>query len=301
MRGIIVRSFGLEIEVTNNNCKQERLTELIKIYSHKKVSVNDGWQQTINNDYWHVKTDSSCGWEIASFVGNSFQDLRHISRVVEQLAINNVAINNSCGFHIHANVSDLTTKQVGLVHAKWLKIEDFLLQAVPSHRINNTYCMPLKKCFMIKYKKGFPYNMENFWDEIKPTKLHVHSNEQKRVTLNAVNYATSVAHAEANGVPDKSQRPTLEFRLPEGTLDPDDIKYWTVFFINFIDYTSQKSVFPKTFNSLSTLKKFFIYVGLGKKEIEKNEILLNAKMWFLKRFNLYGNDKIKSEIKELCY
>ena len=140
------RKFGVELEVSPFIHKSAigLLLEDFELFfgTGRAVRVTSelkGWAMTDNNSYWHVKYDSTCGpkgkphdygWEIASFIGRSEQDLEIISNAAKWLADSGVQTNNNCGYHIHIDVSDFTPEGIGLLLANWLKIEYSVLSSV---------------------------------------------------------------------------------------------------------------------------------------------------------------------------
>src|SRR4051812_35771950 len=107
------RRFGLELELTNNMPKKEvgkALASFEAIYGRNKVvNVTDGelgWSDTCNNNYWHVKYDSTCGplgkgkdygWEVASFIGSGHLDVDNVARASRFLGSYGCTTNRNCG------------------------------------------------------------------------------------------------------------------------------------------------------------------------------------------------------------
>src|SRR4051794_28851539 len=96
------RRFGVELEVSNNRSKAFLAAVLSRfentrgtLRSVNKTTGKEGWAQTIQNDYWHVKYDSTCGplgkgldggWEIASFIGFGPQHIKQIAQAAQHLS-----------------------------------------------------------------------------------------------------------------------------------------------------------------------------------------------------------------------
>lgn len=277
------RNFGLEFEV-GNEMSQDQISDIVASNSLKYVITTPKWAQSINNDYWHVKFDSTCGvagkpidsgWEIASFKASGDQELLDICKVANALQQAGCKVNNNCGFHIHADVSDFSVKQMGSLLKRWIKIEDFLLEAVPQRRRNNFHCLSVKKAF--EDKKNRNTSDESVWLTLKPRIFRSHNNPNKRYTLNLVNYAKYIKAKIRTKV-----RPTIEFRLPEGTLNFVDIYFWTCFYLNFIDYSKNHDI--KNVNSIKTLKQFYKVSGISSL---KNE---DIKIWFEQRIKKFSSN-----------
>lgn len=290
------RGFGVEIEVGPEVAKSDIGRSLMNFEAAQEeprmVFVEDGpkgWAESRNNDYWHIKYDSSCGpighkvdsgWEVASFVGRMEYHLRHIAdstRVIRDLGCK---VNDNCGLHVHVSTEDFEIEEMSILMARWLKFEPFLLQSCPASRKNNKWCRPLRnKLPTKKMLEMFPINTpERFWFWMKPKNLSIHENFEKRVTLNVINFARS-----QNG--EHNDRATVELRLPECILDPEHVYYWGVFFINFVE-SSLGQPYPDDLDPVKTLDEALFYMGLGGNE-EKfflfNGPLHETRLWFLNR------------------
>ena len=70
-RQFSIRPFGIELEVSNIGrlpgqdvdfpVKIAYIKEIVKRHTSQKVLAHDEWSQSINNDYWHIKYDATCG------------------------------------------------------------------------------------------------------------------------------------------------------------------------------------------------------------------------------------------------
>lgn len=278
------RRFGIELEV-GNSFSRAKLRILIRDVSDRPVYTS-GWTQSNGNSYWHVKTDSTCGpkgpgkghpkgCEVASFVAKGVRDLQHICKVADHLAASGVSVNNFCGLHIHADASDLTTEQVGTLVAYWLKIEHVLGMALPERRKGNPYCRSLSKERVIF--AGAKYSAEDIWDIFQPSDIGFYDNQDRRVTLNLVNYARSIEYSSW------SARRTIEFRWPEGTLAGATIKNWTRLFLNFIENCKDRPMPANLYPA--SLPEALAILGIGHDDTFYifSEGLLDTKTWFLER------------------
>jgi len=308
------RRFGVELEVSNNLSKKQIgkiVNEYESIYNDNKkfvkvTSGQEGWAQTKDNNYWHVKFDRTCGetggffdngWEIASFIGSGHQDADHISRLARFLNNAGAQVNLNCGLHIHVEVSDFTEADMGILLSRWLKIEDFLISICHPSRKNNKYCLPLRKRInkTFIYFEQFVKNPIDVWNYFKPFDLNIHNNKEKRVTLNTIGFATSLI------VPSFSRK-TIELRLPECILDENHVKNWLRFIVNFVEVCKNKNDLPLTFNSATNLSEILIYLGLGEEQEFPilDQDLISTKLWFLRQIlNKSQNKKIIKEAQKL--
>ena len=275
------RNFGIEFEMGNEK-DQAYIQDVIKLKTDKSIVKTEKWAQSVNNSFWHVKYDSTCGikgkpqdhgWEVASFKAYGYDQLIEICDVSQSLLDEGCLVNNNCGLHIHADVSDFSTLKMGAFLNRWLKIEKFLLKMMPDHRKDNFHCKPITSKLNVRNLKTS--NPEGTWNLIKPKVFKTHNNPQKRFTINLINYAKFIKYNK------KSLRPTIELRLPEGTLIYGDVFNWTYFYLNFINF-SFKNKPIKNLSSVKNIESFFSVSGINH---SRND---NLKLWFeerLKKFN----------------
>lgn len=286
------RKFGVELEV-GNEIKKPTIRRLIKLKSEKTVQTSR-YTPSINNSWWHIKDDATCGVggyggpkgiEIASFVASGVSDLSHICEVADFLSTSGVKVNDNCGFHIHADASDLTTDQVGRILSSWVKIENFLSLALPFRRYKNSYCEMISSkgdihsLAKVLNKDGdFEQRLiaRAIYELIKPNDVSLYENRDRRVTLNLVNYCRAEQQKHSN-------RKTIELRWPEGTLNGNDIKNWVRLFLNFIEYAKNSRVFDN--NDFPSIQEGLNILGLGHRDnfCILSEGLLATKIWLLER------------------
>ena len=85
------RFFGIELEV-GREIPRSIISNVIKRYSKKKVVISN-YVNSVNNNYWVVKTDSSCGkkvdhlgqneggYEITSYKASGIEDVKIMSKI----------------------------------------------------------------------------------------------------------------------------------------------------------------------------------------------------------------------------
>lgn len=296
------RSFGIEFEV-NRKVNRHRIAEVISsVDSRRSVDVI-GWGSSINNGYWHVKTDSTCGdtgrrsdgggYEVASFVGKGYKDLKVISKVVLALREEGLQVNRYCGLHVHAQVKDFNLPTICKLGAFWFKIENIMKEAVPERRRNGKYCKLLGAKMSSWHGRTYKENSGVFWEKIRPKSCGV---TDKRKALNFTNYAQYVNSY--------STRCTLELRLPEGTLNYIDVENWTRLYLHFIS-SARKLNAPQDFQPCN-LEESLIILGLHGEDpfYLLSSGLFQTKLWFLNRILRFSHDsKIRSQadsmIKEM--
>jgi hypothetical protein len=286
------RAFGIELEV-NRNITLNKLTEAVKyVEKDREVMSSSTYSQDSGNNYWHVKFDRSCGnrsgeggWEVASYKASGTDDLIKISNMGAALKAAGAEVNDNCGYHIHCEIADFKTEQAATLVARWMKIEDIILEICPKNRRENIYCRKLRTV-----KPVVAHDLrtaEAFWLKVRPTSM---DNPERRVTFNMCNYALG----------SRSKR-TVELRLPEGTLEPKDIKNWCRLFVHFVNYT-KKQPLPKDVDPVMTLKDAATILGLHNEDpfYILSSGLYETKSWFLSRAIQYAQKKsLRNEAQDL--
>ena len=291
------RSFGVELEVSKTLSKAGiadslRVFEDIINATYKPVVYTlgvKGWAESRSNDYWHVKYDSTCGplgkhkdhgWEIASYVAQGHQELDSISRAVNWLSHAGLETSRNCGFHVHVNAKNLSPRQMGILLARWIKVEPFLIGICDRSRKDNQYCRSL---LMRYWDTGYLYDSESpeeFYLRMRPRNFSSHNNPDKKYTLNILGYTIY----RENGYWD---RPTVELRLPECRLDDIHVKNWTRLFLNFVESCQFDTSPPKNLYPVSTIQGVLKCLGLHGKSsfLILDDQLLDTKKWLLQKIS----------------
>lgn len=293
----IDRKFGVEIEISSNISKNV-VFNLIKKHTLKDVLLSN-YSLTNNNNYWHVKDDSTCGLlgskgpkgvEIASYVGSSISDLNNISKTAQRLSFYGCKTNKNCGLHVHVEVKDFSKENIGVLLAHWIKLEPWIQNMIPTHRRSNKYCVSLNRIKPIHNK--ITWNSKSFFEYMCPKNTKTLNNPERRVSLNIINYVKNLKNS--------SHKSTIEFRYPESVLIKNDIKFWTLFFINFVGFCKHKNM-PSSFSTPKDIDSFFNFCGIGNYEnvfyIHDNN-LFNIRNWVLERLLKYSCGDFKKQAQK---
>ena len=274
------RAYGVELELSSYGIGKKEIAKAIsKTDTEHEVYVS-GWDQTEDNDYWHVKDDSSCGWEIASYKSKGVKDLVNIAKVTDSVAAAGGVVSTKCGLHLHVEVEDFNNAQMATLMAIWMKIEWVVANSIPLHRAKNKYCR-LMNVFHKNHRNKDLQNAQTFWDVIKPN-LYGNYDRFRRVAVNIWNYTAN------------DGKPTVEFRFPEGTLNSNEVKNWIRLLVRLVDFTKTHS-FPSNNNKVS-LPETLKFLGLAGSAdfFLLSHGMRDTKEWFLHRVLKY------SRVKKLC-
>ena len=272
MSKLSLRPFGIELESIPVGSGVE-IVDIIKKNSKRQV-IKTKWKQTSGANYWHVKTDSTCGigglkgWEVVSFKASGHKELLEICKVSKALKKYGLRCSENCGFHVHIDISDFSIEQASILLAYWVKIEPIMLKSVPFFRLESKYCKPISSSIKNKNTKC---SALEFWNDYGPKDTSIHGNKDKRVAMNLVNYITYLQSPFLT-----NSRSTVEFRFPEGTFNEVNVKNWVIFFINFIENIKNKKM-PDSLLCSRNLNEFLDISGI-------NDIK-NKKWLFYRIFN----------------
>jgi len=299
------RFFGIELEI-GNEIPIQTLREIVSLNSFVPVKTSY-YRATINNSFWEVKHDGSCGksvdkfgineggYEVTSFKGYGIKDIVHIGNIAKKLKQAGCQVNRNCGLHIHVDVSDFSIEQMGVLIGYWLCIEKIIMQAVPNVRKNNKFCNELSKLrSRIADSNFMPIKL---WNHYKPISVKLHDNFDRRCAMNLVNFYRSM-HVKS------FKRPTVEFRFPEGTLVPHVIKNWTRILVNFVNKMKNQNLEISSFSNFG-LKEALEVLGLSAKKGSFAILspgLHESKAWFLRRilrYAAYPNYELLGEARAL--
>lgn len=135
-----VRRVGVEIEVIGYTENVLRALREVGIeasymgYTHEVVDV------------WKIVTDSSItfpGIELVSPPLTRSSMHTQLRKVSAALQAANCAVDKSCGFHVHHQVSDLLGQDLWRLYRLYFHFEDVLDRLMARSRTNNTYCRKL--------------------------------------------------------------------------------------------------------------------------------------------------------------
>lgn len=273
LKFLYCRPVGVEIEVNAANgvgiCPRDTLpagihyiANLIAETLGEYVEVRKGghthWYKTYG--YWVLKPDNSCGIEICSPVFQGWYGLKKVCRIIEVFQNHSSIIADSrCGFHLHADVSDLTEREIGNILRWWIKCEPVFFDSVPDIRKNNCFCRFI-----------------GFWDWLD-TEVYI-SDTDIIETLGVSKYGSVNTFHLLSGL-----RNTLEFRIGEHTLCKNSFfaKNWIRLLTHFLEMAKCR---PPESLAWFDVKEVFEFLGFmndlspGMKQIRN---------WFLGR--LYYN------------
>lgn len=224
-----LRKFGVELELDTFAATSSVWLDLNQVSRKlKHPIINVGYYRSSGGWSWDIKTDSSCGVEVASpaLTLNEWDD---VVRVCLLLKDSGYQTTGRCGVHVHHGIGDYRFRTKVKFLRWWSLLERAFLALNAPERRNNRYCRPLN------------FSWETV-DAISPALV-------RGLTYRAVRF----------------RRHTLEFRTLEGTLDVAKIYDWVVLTQSLVDVarraTRLQTMARLTSQPLSTRFKTFVTIA----------------------------------------
>jgi hypothetical protein len=224
------RKFGVEMEM-NNMTTESTVLQARTIHQAVRDGLAEGGfpanrLRSAVGDYYHsngqtwdVKSDSSCGWEVASpaMTMDDEGECRELQIVTQKIAALRPMINRSCGLHVHVEVLDFEWRDLRNLVTLWARYEPFLYELCPPSRRANHYCGPIRKATWDAPDAGHWTRFESVLNT--NTEQSVRGLPQPRGALNLAHFWGS--HR-------------VEFRLGAGTIQYEKIARWVQFLLSFV-------------------------------------------------------------------
>lgn len=200
------RRFGVELEYHTDIPLWNQQLILNRLFAaHPDMHLMASGYAHSNGTCWHLKTDSSCGFELAS-PAMTWQDWDKMQMVLGWLNTNlSARVTRNCGLHVHHELADYTRPMLSRLYRLWCAVEPVALACVAPERRDNPFCDPLDP--------GSWINVVANSTGIRAVRATTRSYGRRR-TLNLAPY-WSIG--------------TAEFRLHQGTLVDSEISWWTLF------------------------------------------------------------------------
>jgi hypothetical protein len=230
------RKFGVEMELNSTTVESVHLGQATITTAVRNAltaigsrhEARQGGYFRSNGQSWDIKTDASCGWEVASpaLMLNEAGDNAELKAVTEKLASLQPRIDRSCGLHVHVEVLDFDWRDLRNLVALWARYEPFVFELCPpSRRTNQTYCAPIRKSMWDAPDAGHWTRFESILNT--NTQAAVQGMPQPRGALNLAHFWPS--HR-------------IEFRLGAGTVQYEKIARWVQFLLSFVGRVKQTNM-----------------------------------------------------------
>lgn len=199
----LLRKIGFEVEFASVSNPLRSIEQDLSAQGERVY--NAGYYRHSNGTTWDLKTDSSCGYEIASPVITTYDHLVKAAKVVEVIKRHGGFVNEKCGLHVHIDMNHIDAATFERVMRFMSRYENAFFLLADQTRQSNQYCRKLD---------GQPARIKRGADF--------------RTTWTNKHYWLNGTHLGGQG--------TLEFRLMASHLQAEYIVGWVLFLVHTVDY-----------------------------------------------------------------
>jgi hypothetical protein len=231
------RTIGIEMETTMRHDALVNFQRgLTQAFGSSRVNQQTPNYYHSNGRTWDVKTDSSCGGEIASpairldATGHNSE----LKTVCELLGASGAAVTAQCGLHVHVDVSDFTRVQQQRLLSLWLRYEPFFFSMIPRSRRNNHYCAATRSTdFFSNTNTAFQYERDAMSRALR-------ANSDSGFRRGVQNWSTH--RTSALNITGLWMSGRVEFRLHSGTINYEKIRRWALWLLAMVERAKGEDV-----------------------------------------------------------
>jgi hypothetical protein len=253
------RKFGVEMEMRQRTRDRSALDQAAIVRALQDANVPLGTRRGYfhsDGSVWDVKTDSSCGWEVATRALTMTADgeCEELRRGCDRLAALSPQIDRTCGLHVHVDLPDYTWEDMQRLISLWARYEPFFYGLMPPSRWNNSYCYPICR---------------STWTQLTPSRQTVWTNAERAITAGNQTTFNDGARGLGRGGLNLGHWFTsarVEFRLGAGSVDYAKIRNWVLLLLataNRVKQGDMPSIGPYTMIRPHTFPTLYIGKVLG--------------------------------------
>ncbi|WP_028842937.1 amidoligase family protein [Thermodesulfovibrio yellowstonii] len=255
-------SYGVELE----GLVRSRSELANKLQENGIPAFETGYSHQIRNCSWRVGDDGSVRNNMSSDERQNFQSLeltssklfsvegfREIRKVCSIWAEVGGAVNKSCGFHVHVDAWNLKRKDLKKLIMLWTRIEEVVQYLVSPSRRDNQYCRLVR-------------------------------NKPEEVASLLVSLSLPDRYMSLNLKAFRDHK-TVEFRIHQGTMNPDKIVNWVIFCLKTVE-AAKKGVKHTDFSDVPTIEEVLDKIGITENAIP---VIRGARNYFIERYNYFRN------------
>lgn len=248
------RKFGVEMEMTRMTTAGRSVDSGIIERALRAAQLPLGGRVGVyypsNGRTWDVKSDASCGWEVATsaMTMEANGECEQLRNGCNALAGLQPRIDRTCGLHVHVELHDYTWEDMQRLVSLWARYEPFFYGLMPPSRWTNSYCAPACR---------------SLWSDTSGVRAWNHT----RQAINSGNQAGFDTHARNIGrgginLSHWWMNHRVEFRLGAGSVDYVKIRNWVHILLATVQRVKDASA--PTITPVSTLLAYQFpthYVG----------------------------------------
>lgn len=221
------RRFGIELELVPN-LSADSLVRAVE-------RAGQAARRQRTSSYWQLKTDSSvthgrytdCGWELTSPILSGEEGIDKVREVLNQINRSFIylrgkyqILDDSCGLHVHVEVSDLSPEELALLIVIYGKAEDVLYRLVSPHRRTKHHCVPIS------------LRVDEFWCDVQDATTR---RAVETITERFTDSDPFMERYSGMNLSCYAGRGDVEFRMHEGHTDPDVVISWIRLLIALVE------------------------------------------------------------------
>jgi hypothetical protein len=243
------RTVGVELEflmstralgaTPSRTISERMIRDALRVLDANRVASRAASYYHSDGRTWDVKTDASCGWEVASpamllDAGGYNEELRLVTKALRDMG---AQTNASTGLHVHVDASDLTQDAFQRLLILWTRYEPFWYQLVPESRRDNHYCQPLRRSTYRDTERHEWTGGMSGWLALSPDRM-IRTMRTRGFGRMGLNFAGWWRHGR------------VEFRLGGGTLIYDKIHRWAQLLTMLVWRAKTDQLPPVTFSTV---------------------------------------------------
>lgn len=257
------RKFGVEMEIRTTNTVGQHVDATQVARGLRNLGLRVG--SSVGNYYhssgstWDVKSDSSCGWEIATpaLVMDAEGHNEELRKGTTYLRTEvRAKVDSSCGLHVHVDCSDFTWDQLRDLMILWSRYEPFFFECTPPSRHRNSYCSPLNRAFWTDQpgeRNGNWRGIQNGFRATTEREFRSHIGSAR----GALNYSGWWSHGR------------VEFRLGAGTVDYEKVRMWVTLLLSLVGRVAHSGP-GRRFPRISNVTNWTTALGLDTRYVLKS-------------------------------
>lgn len=224
------RTIGIEFEILEDSPSGRyigrKVKEAMAVEGVAPLNLDReiGWFKS-DGRTWDVKTDRSCGLEIAS-PALTLDEQGHnemLRRACAALNRVGAQVDNSCGLHVHVDFSGQTWRDLQRLVALWARYEPYFFELCPRYRATRHFCEPIRR------SQWSDWSETNLWT----TKIRSLLTQQNESTFRFA-ASTSFPRGSLN-VQGWWQHGRVEFRLQAGSLTYGHVRRWAMLLLSLVE------------------------------------------------------------------
>lgn len=171
------------------------------------------------------------GFEINTAPAGGDYFVQQVRDYCQEIVAQGGFVTNRCGLHIHVDARDLSYYDLRRLVRVYAAIEPALFAMVPPERSKSRYCRPCGQSYVSAIEEGrLPY------EKVRSDVIVSVYNKESTQDLRTGKGYNVPSRYNALNLHSWFYRGTIECRMYDGSIDPDTISKWGIFWAMLMDY-----------------------------------------------------------------